>query len=62
MSMTKNEMIIALVEDDIDTIQSGEVAYLADILRDGHKGYSKYTLKELRIEFKERFQDGRGDL
>lgn len=53
--MNKKEKERLLIEDDINTIESGEIAYLADLLREGFKGYSKYTIKEINQEFKDRF-------
>lgn len=51
----REKLIDDLVDDDLNTIQSGEWAYVSDILREGFKGYSNYTMKELKKEHKERF-------
>ena len=53
--LTRDEIVEALVDDDIDTITGHlEVAYVYDILREGFKGYNNYTNKELKQEYEER--------
>lgn len=54
----KDDLIIRLIEDDIDTISQGvnegDNTYIADILRDGFVGYRKQSLAELHLEANER--------
>ena len=60
MEMIKRqEAIDKLVDDDIDSIitgnQDGDNSYVAALLEHGHKGYKEYTNDQLTSELNERF-------
>ncbi len=51
----RNNVIISLLRDDIDTMSSGDAdSYIEDIMRDGFKGYKNFSDAELMAEVKER--------
>jgi len=53
--MNKTQLIKWLIEDDIDTILTGDINdYLDAILRDGFVGYRNQSLKDLTQEYNER--------
>ena len=52
---TRDELIEALINDDYNTVQSGEADdYLYNLLKSGFKGYDKHSDKELLREYQER--------
>lgn len=57
-TMTRDEVIEALIADDVDTITAqglnSEIEYLANILREGFIGYKKLGKEELAGEYEER--------
>ena len=57
--MKASQIIEDIIQDDIDTIkhtfEENDLWYLDQILRNGHTGYVKYSLKELKQEYEERF-------
>lgn len=53
--MTREEVIEALIDDDIDIIYSKQATdYLSTILREGFCGYKKQTNAQLKQEYEER--------
>ena len=54
-TIQRSEVIDALLDDDLDisSIMDRE-EYMYDILREGFKGYNKYTNKELKQEYEAR--------
>ena len=58
----KINMINALIDDDINSIMTGDCNdYLDSILREGFKGYKNQSILELRKECIERFGEGRSN-
>jgi len=59
--MTKSEIIDSIIDNDIDNIVEShgwdDHSYIADLLRDGMKGYENFTDQELIDEYNERFGD-----
>ena len=53
---TREEMIEELIDDDMDSIQSGSMRdndrFIYDVLMNGRKGYNNFTDKELQKEYK----------
>ena len=58
-TLKRQEAIDKLVDDDIDSIitgnQDGDDSYIAALLEYGHKGYADYTNEALASELYERF-------
>ena len=53
--MSKQELINALIQDDLTNITSGDMNWwIEQILRVGFSGYNNQSLKQLRQEYKER--------
>jgi len=53
--MKKKEIVKRLIDDDVDTIHSGEAEnYLIGILENGFGGYKNMSKKELENEYNER--------
>ena len=64
-TITREEAIAKIFEDDFDTIQQDILqtngsAYLSDLLHSGHKGYDHWTNDELTQELNERFDSYHG--
>lgn len=58
-TLTRNEVIEKIIDDDIDTIYSKQATdYVYNILKSGFKGYDNYTKEELYQEHIERFNEG----
>ena len=61
--MTREEIIEALVNNDIDTVirhgNVGDHSYIYDIFMSGFKGYDYFTDKELIDEYYEVFEGSR---
>jgi hypothetical protein len=60
--MNREQMIEWLIDDDLGLIQRGaphdDFEYVAGILREGFKGYQRYTDEELRQDILERTPEG----
>ena len=58
--LTREEAINKLIDDDIDSIitgnQDGDNSYIYNLLNSGHKGYEEYNLIELKEKLYERFE------
>jgi len=64
MSFNREDMIEALINDDIDSImvsknEFNDESYIDNILRVGHRGYEDYANDELMAELIERDMVGR---
>jgi len=64
MSFNREDMIEALINDDIDSImvsknEFNDESYIDNILRVGHRGYEDYANAELMAELIERDMVGR---
>lgn len=54
-TLTREEVIEKLIDDDIDIIYSKQATdYISTILREGFCGYNNQTNKQLKQEYNER--------